>query len=446
MKKTFFHSLFFNTRFYLILGSNTMLFVLAFFFKGLYPVALTIIAALTFLVILDIISLFLAGANPLSVERIMAHRFSNGDDNNIDIKLVNHYRFPVFLTLLDEIPFQFQLRDFTQKISLKPGETKISRYILHPVERGEYAFGNTNVFIRTPLGLAQRRIVPDNAQMVKVYPSFIQLHNYELFSINAKMMEMGVHRKRILGHSMEFDHIKEYVRGDDVRRLNWKATARRGNLMVNNYVEERSQQVYCVIDKGRTMKMPFEGLTLLDYAINASLVFSNIALQKGDKTGLVTLASNQVEVLPASSKKVQLNKILDTLYAQDTRWEESDYEKLSVTLRSVFNQRSLLILFTNFESMSGLQRQLPYLRRLAKYHLLLVVFFENTELKRMSQEEVQSTSDIYRQVIAQKFANERKLMVRELTQYGIMSLLTTPQQLTMNVVNKYLELKARSLI
>jgi uncharacterized protein (DUF58 family) len=93
-----------------------------------------------------------------------------------------------------------------------------------------------------------------------------------------------------------------------------------------------------------------------------------------------------------------------------------------------------------------LQRQLPYLRRLAKYHLLLVVFFENTELKKMSQEAVHSTSDIYRQVIAQKFANERKLMVRELTQYGILSLLTTPQQLTMNVVNKYLELKARSLI
>ncbi|SEW19982.1 Uncharacterized conserved protein, DUF58 family, contains vWF domain [Chitinophaga sp. YR573] len=446
MKKTFFHSLFFTTRFYLILGSTTMLFVLAYFFPALYPIALIIIASLTVLMILDVVFLFVAGASPLIVERIMAQRFSNGDDNNVDIGLVNNYRFPVFVTLLDEIPFQFQLRDFTQKESLKPGETKVLRYVLHPLERGEYEFGNTNAFIRSPLSLAQRRVVVENGQMVKVFPSFIQLHNYELFSINSKMMEMGVHKKRVVGHSMEFDHIKEYVRGDDIRRLNWKATARRGNLMVNSYVEERSQQVYCVIDKGRTMKMPFEGLTLLDYAINASLVFSNIALQKGDKTGLVTLAANQVDVLAASNKKVQLNKILDTLYAQETQWQESDYEKLSVTLRSVFSQRSLLILFTNFESVSGLQRQLPYLRRLAKYHLLLVVFFENTELKKMSQEAVHSTSDIYRQVIAQKFANERKLMVRELTQYGILSLLTPPQQLTMNVVNKYLELKARSLI
>jgi uncharacterized protein (DUF58 family) len=245
---------------------------------------------------------------------------------------------------------------------------------------------------------------------------------------------------------MEFDHIKEYVRGDDVRRVNWKATARRGNLMMNTYVEEKSQQIYCVIDKGRIMKMPFEGLTLLDYAINASLVFSNVALQKGDKAGLVTLMEQQVDVLPASNKKVQLSKIMEALYAQETQWQESDYEKLSITLRSHFSQRSLLILFTNFESLSSLERQMPYLRRLAKYHLVLVVFFENTELKKITQSAVREVEDIYRQVIAQKFAYEKKQMVMELSKYGIMSLLTTPQQLSVNLINKYLELKARSLI
>lgn len=141
-----------------------------------------------------------------------------------------------------------------------------------------------------------------------------------------------------------------------------------------------------------------------------------------------------------------MNLLLERLYAQETRWEESDYERLSVSLRSLFSQRSLLILFTNFESMTGLQRQLPYLRKLAKYHLLLVVFFENTELKKFTKDNVHTVEDIYRQVIAQKFAYEKKLMVRELTRYGILSLLTTPEQLTLNVVNKYLELKSRSLI
>ena len=237
--KTFYQSLFFATRFYLILGGITMLFVLAYFFPALYPVALILISTLTFLMLLDVFFLFIAGPAPLVITRTMAQRFSNGDDNNVDVTLINNYRFQIAVTLLDELPFQFQRRDFVQKASLKPGEQQLLRYVLRPLERGEYAFGNTNAFIRTPLGLAQRRIISENEQVVKVYPSFIHLHNYQLFSMNNKMMDAGAHRRRVPGQSMEFDHIKEYVRGDDIRRLNWKATARRGNLMVNNYVEEK---------------------------------------------------------------------------------------------------------------------------------------------------------------------------------------------------------------
>jgi uncharacterized protein (DUF58 family) len=134
------------------------------------------------------------------------------------------------------------------------------------------------------------------------------------------------------------------------------------------------------------------------------------------------------------------------LYAQQTQWQESDYERLSISLRSALSQRSLLILFTNFESTTGMRRQLPYLRRLAKYHLVLVVFFENTALKQVTEQEATDVEGIYKQVIAQQFAYEKKLIARELSQYGIMSLLCTPQQLTIQVINKYLELKARMLI
>ncbi|WP_343693440.1 DUF58 domain-containing protein [Chitinophaga sp.] len=445
MKKLYL-ALFFTTRLYTMLGALALLFILAYFFPVLYPIGLLIVAGLGLMLLVDLFFLFTAGREPFPLSRVMAQRFSNGDDNTIRLHVKNNFRFPVIVTILDELPFQFQLRDFKQKALIKPGESKEITYTLRPVERGEYQFGNTNSFIRSPIGLVQRRIVQENGETVSVYPSFLQLRNFELYTFENRTGETGVHKKKMIGQSMEFDHIKEYVRGDDVRRVNWKATARRGGLMVNNYVEERSQQIYCVIDKGRAMKMPFEGMTLLDYAINSSLVFSNIALQKGDKAGLVTLMEQQVDVLPASSKKVQLNKILDTLYAQETQWQESDYEKLVVTLRSHFNQRSLLVLFTNFESLSALQRQIPYLRRLSKYHLLLVVFFENTELKKITQDTAVTVEDIYRQVIAQKFAYEKKQMVRELAQFGILSLLTTPQQLSVHLVNKYLELKSRSLI
>ncbi len=442
--KTFYRSLFFHIRLYLAMGTVIMLFVISFFVPVLYQVSIFALVSLLGLLLLDFALLYLPG-RAMQAERKVGERFSNGDLNDVSLRVENRYPFPVWISVVDELPFQFQRRDFLIKDFLKSRVQEVFHYQLRPVERGAYQFGSIHVFVHTAFGLVKRRYTFNSPQEVKVYPSYLQMRHYELYSFHHKLNEIGVHRKRVIGHSMEFDHIKEYTRGDDVRTLNWKATARRGNLMVNNFTEEKSQQVYCVIDKGRNMKMPFNGLTLLDYAINATLVFSNVALHKGDKAGLVTFTGPDAEILPASNKKVQLNKILDMLYAQRTEWMESDYERLGVQLRASFSQRSLLILFTNFESASGLQRQLPYLRQLARYHLLLVVFFENTEIKKLNEEQAATVEDIYIQVIAQKFAHEKKQIVRELAQHGIMSLLSTPEHLTVDVVNKYLELKSRML-
>ncbi|WP_298711889.1 DUF58 domain-containing protein [uncultured Chitinophaga sp.] len=441
----FYQSLFFRNRLYMALGVLVLVFITGFFFPAAFTAGIIGFIVWGALILLDLLMMYLPG-RAIEASRVVAERFSNGDENPVQYRVRSKYGFPVRCDVMDELPLQFQRRDFTLPLKLKAGGEESVRFTLRPVERGEYAFGNLHVYAWSPFGLVCRRFTMPVAQTVKVFPSFLQLRNYELFSIKHKLNELGVHRRRIIGHSMEFDHIKEYIRGDDVRTLNWKATARRGNLMVNNYTEERSQLVYCVIDKGRAMKMPFGGLTLLDYAINATLVFSNVAMQKGDKSGLITFTGKQTEILPASNKKVQLNKILDQLYAQTTDWTETDYERLGVHLRASLSQRSFLILFTNFESLSGMQRQLPYLKQLAKYHMLLVVFFENTELRELNEKRMEETEDIYMQVIAQKFAHEKKQIVRELAQAGIMSLLTAPEHLTVNVVNKYLELKSRMVL
>src|SRR5204863_1610288 len=165
-------------------------------------------------------------------------------------------------------------------------------YTIKALTRGEYAFCNINVFVRGPLKLAKRRFVFPAAETVRVYPSYIQMRRYHLLAVSNRLQEAGVKRVRRLGHSIEFEQIKEYVPDDDYRTINWKATARKKDLMVNNYTDERSQQIYCLINKGRTMKMPFEGMTLLDYAINATLVLSNVALVRQDKAGLVCFAEN----------------------------------------------------------------------------------------------------------------------------------------------------------
>jgi uncharacterized protein (DUF58 family) len=184
-------------------------------------------------------------------------------------------------------------------------------------------------------------------------------------------------------------------------------------------------------------------MTLLDYAINASLVLSNVALVKQDKAGLVTFAENIDSFIPADKKTTQMNLILETLYRQNTRFLESDFEKLFSVIRNRVTNRGLLVLFTNFESPESLQREIPALKKIARYHLLLVVFFENTELKNLIDRPAKKIEDIYIKTIAEKFAYEKRLMVKELHKHGILSILTAPENLTVNTINKYLELKTR---
>ncbi|HYH55762.1 MAG TPA: DUF58 domain-containing protein, partial [Anseongella sp.] len=269
---------------------------------------------------------------------------------------------------------------------------------------------------------------------------------FELLAISNRLREAGIKKLRRIGHSMEFEQVRNYVAGDDPRLINWKATARKGDIMLNAFQEERSQQVYSLIDKGRVMQMPFDGLSLLDYAINASLVLANTALAKGDKAGLLTFSDKIGNIVPAVKQRSHLNLILEVLYNQRTRYLESNYELLYATVRRKISQRSLLVLFTNFETLSGMRRQLPYLQGLAKYHLLLAVFFEDTELKELLDMRPGDTESICLKTTAEKFAYEKRLIVKELNLRGIHTLLTPPADLTISTINKYLELKARSLL
>jgi uncharacterized protein (DUF58 family) len=436
--------LFFSRRLYAALVAVALVFVLSYWFSFLFEVARVGFLFLVALILLDYISLF--RKTGITVRREAPDRFSNGDQNKVSLAIKNYYAFRTLLTIIDEIPVQFQHRDFKIELSLKPDAEVIARYSLRPVERGEYIFRDIHVFTKSPLQLVIRRITVNAEQMVKVLPSFLTLRQYEIKAHSSNLAEAGNKRVRKLGASLEFEQIKEYVRGDDIRTMHWKATARKGQLMVNNYTDERSQQIYCVIDKGRVMKMPFEEMSLLDYAINATLILSKVALIKQDKIGLITFSEQLGSVLPADRKSDQMSNILEMLYREQTRFLESDFEKLYALMRTRITQRSLVILFTNFESMSGLERQLPYIRSIAKHHLVLVVFFENTELKHLTESRVDNMEDLYIKTIAEKFAHEKRLIVKELQKHGILTILTTPQNLTIDAVNKYLELKARRAI
>jgi len=437
--------LFLPDRLFLGLAGLALLFAAAQFLPGLAPVPLLLAATLAGATILDYALLF-RPRQGLDAARRTPERLSNGDDNEVTAFLASRYRFPVDLEMVDELPFAFQVRDFSIRLRLPPGSQRSVTYRLRPTRRGDYGFGALLLYARSPLGLVERRYRFALDRTVPVFPSFLQMRRFQLLAIGSRLTEAGVKRVRRVGHSMEFDQVRDYVAGDDVRTINWKATARSAHLMVNGYTEEKSQQVYCLIDKGRAMRMPFDGLSLLDHAINATVALSHVALIRQDKAGVLTFSEEIGRFLPASRRAAQMGARLEALHAQKTRYLESDYERLYAFVRRHITQRSLLLLFTNFESVDALHRQLPELRRLAAAHLLIVVFFENDLLTARAAEPAATVEDVYRQTVAARFVAEKRLIVRELQRYGIRSLLTPPAGLGVAVVNRYLELKARQAI
>ncbi|HEY5370706.1 MAG TPA: DUF58 domain-containing protein [Hanamia sp.] len=437
--------LFIKQRFFVTLAVLGALFLVAFYLPFLENIAILVFFAFIIFCLIDYSLLFFT-KKICSAQRLTSNRFSNGDKNRIDILVKNEFGFPVVAEVRDELPVQLQIRNWKRILQLKPRQQKKITWYIKPLQRGGYHFGNIHLFVSTPLRLMARRFTAEAEKTIPVYPAFMQLHNYQLFSGTTLQLESGNQKVRKIGQSMEFEQIKEYVSGDDIRTLNWKATARKGSLMVNNFMEERSQQVYCIIDKGRLMKMPFDGMTLLDYAINSCLVLSNVCLKKQDRVGVITFSNEPGNILPADRKPSQAEHILQLLYKQKTDFLESDFEMLYGQIRSKIKHRSLLILFTNFESLSGLNRQLDYLRSLAKNHLLLLVFFENSELDQLTNSHAKSIEEVYIKTIAEKFSFEKRTIAKELSKYGILSILSSPKNLTVNSINKYLELKATQAI
>ncbi|MEL6140004.1 MAG: DUF58 domain-containing protein [Bacteroidota bacterium] len=437
--------LYLNDRLFIGLGSLIVLAVLAYAFPWLLFLPIIGLAGLLGALGFDIWQLYNRRLR-IGVHRRLPKVLSLSDEMTVSIEIGNLSPIPLSAIIIDELPVQLQRRDLEITASLKPKQRKSLKYRIRPTERGAYLFGDINVFLQTALGLVQRRFIIAQSAELPVYPSIIQMKEYELKAFSTSVPAPGMRKMRRLGKSYEFDQIKNYVRGDDYRSINWRATGRRNELMVNQYEDERSQQIYCIIDKSRSMLMPFKELSLLDYAINASLALSNVILKKHDRAGLITFSDKVGTVLRADSKSTQLQAILQALYREKERETENNPELLYYATRKFISGRSLLLLFSNYESEYALDRALPMLRRIHANHLLVVILFENTEIRESSEERANNIGEIYHQSTARYFIYEKQMLAQRLRQYGIQVILTKPEELTVNAINKYLELKKRGMI
>lgn len=431
--------------FFLAAGMGIALIGGAFFVPFLGIIGKTVLVVLLFALILDVL-LVNVFKEPILVQRKFIERMNLGDENKITLSVLNQTAQPLQVGIYEGYPLFMQKRASVWNTVLLPKKTKQFEYSVIPTERGEYEFRDVVIFVRSTLFLAQRRIVIPLTQRMEVYPSVLQMRKYELKVFNQQTVSQGIKKVRRIGNTSEFEQIRNYVQGDDVRTINWKATSRKNELMVNQYQEERSQPVYCIIDKSRPMQLAFHKMTMMDYAINSTLVFSNIALRKGDRAGLITFSDKMGSIVPAERNQGQLKRILENLYNQKTLFKEANYELLYQTIRKQVKTRSLLLLFTNFESEFAMRRSLPMLQRLNKRHVLVVIFFQNNELQELAQQPVHTHKELIEATVADKMSNVKWNIARELKQHGIQTILSKPEDLSINSINKYLELKAKGVI
>jgi len=434
-----------SSKFFIYCSVVLVFLAFSFAYWILFPIALSLLILCTSVVITDGILLFKV-KNGIEAKRVLPKMLGLADSYEIELQFSNNYPFTVEAIVYDELPQAFQERDFKIPIHLKQNEVKSYAYSIRPTRRGIYEWGVSNVICTSPLGLVERHYQLNSKEQLACYPSIIQMKNFELKAFAKIANFEGIKKTRRLGHSYEFEQIKQYIQGDDLRSVNWKATSRRNSLMVNQYEDERSQQIFCVIDKSRSMHMPFNGLSLLDYSINSSLVISNIALKKYDKAGLISFSDKLGVFLKAEKSRYQLKNILHSLYKENHRETEANFELLYHSIKKMVGTRSMLFLFSNFESSYALERALPVLRRINNIHLLVVIIFKNKELDDFAHQEALAVKDIYTQTIANKMGIEKRNMASILQKYGIQTILTEPEELSLRTVNKYLEMKAKGLI
>ncbi len=443
----FFKTFYLNKIAFILFGICIVLFGFGLLINGFFILGKALFALIWLVIFIETLILFL-GKSRIDITRKPPMRLSNGDSNLVHLTIKNGYKFYIFATLIEGLPEQLQIRIWQKQVKLKPQAYTEYQYNISPKTRGIYHWKSLNILYKLlPYSLVARKGTFYLEQEVACYPSFDQFKKIPLKATVSNFKENNSeHFVRKIGQSLEFEQIKEYTREDDYRHINWKASAKSGQLMLNQYQEERSQDIYSIIDMGRAMKMPFNQQTLLDYAVNASLALSKAVISMNDKAGILGLSHNKCNFLQAKKDMKQFGKINDFLYNIESEFLEANYELLYKFVRVNIRQRSLLVVFTNFDSVNSLNRQIPYLKAISKYHLVLVIFFENTEIAKAVKVKATNLKDIYTNTIGQNMLFQNRLISKELHKYGIQSLIIQPQNLNLAVINKFIEIKRSALI
>jgi uncharacterized protein (DUF58 family) len=387
-----------------------------------------------------------ARPSELEVERINDTKLSLGADNLITLLLANRSRRAISFSARDEYPYQFVSDAVTLAGQVAPYDIHEARYHVRPLQRGDYSFGDINIRYTSTLKTFVRQARYPAAAHIKVYPNVLDVRKYDLLARKGLLFELGLRANRQFGAGTEFERLREYNADDEFRRINWKATARRGKPIAAEYETERSQYIVSVIDTGRLMRPPIGDLAKLDYVINTALLLSYVATLKGDHVGLLTFADDVRTYLAPRRGRGQFYRMLEALYNVQFDPVEADYAQALAYLGLKHKRRSLVVVFTDLVTLDAAKPLIAHMARLAQRHLPLCVVISDPNITNLAAQPPRDSGAIYQRAVAEMLIDERQLVLDTLNRSGVLTIDVPADKLTVSVINKYLELKGRGAI
>jgi uncharacterized protein (DUF58 family) len=384
----------------------------------------------------------------IAIERRTSDVFSVGRSNLVELELRSTARRTLAVQVQDDLPAHSDSTDLPARVDIKPGATRSVRYHMTPRRRGAYTLGAHHVRYPTPLGLWQRQLRLAAEQPIKVYPDVKAIRSYELLARQDREYAL-TRAARLRGGESEFERLRDYLKDDEFRNIDWKATARRQKLISREYQIERNQNIVFLLDCGRLMTAETAGLTHLDHALNATLMMSHVAARTGDHVGLIAFDDRVRSYLPPSGGAHASQKIIQASYDVHASLVEPNYRAAFDQLALRVRKRALVVLFTHVVDDQAAREVSQLMRGLLPRHLPLVVLFRDIEVDQLAEpvaNRAEVDLDLYMRGSASELIVWRDRLVRELGKTGVLTLDTTPQKLTPALLNRYLEIKARQLL
>ena len=445
--------------------------LLLFLLIGAVPIALSgvspnlLFVGGVYMVVLFGVSAVDYRTNPLfkgiEVHREMNSKFSLGVENLVTLKVINRSRYPLKVRLKDDFPDEFLFDEIVHDCSVASMDETDIAYRLMPLRRGIYQFVDIHLRCQGILGLVVRQRRVPAATEIKVYPNLQAIRQYELLVKRGMLHQIGLKNSRRFGEGTEMERLREYFPDDDFRRMDWNATARQRKPIVREFETERSQDVVIMLDTGRLMASPIlleasrlpateatsqKAMLKLDYAINTTLMTAYVSTLKGDKVGLIAFADTVHQYLAPKPGKKQFLTMLETIYALPVHAVEPDFEVAFKYLAAKQRKRALIILFTDILDNDSAEGIAAYVSQLSKHHLVVCVTLTDAGIVELAEQKSTDSKSVYQKAIAERLLQEKRATLEILRRRGVITIDVPAHQLTMAVVNKYLELKAKSQI